>query len=175
VDGMAKEIVEKIPSETCWLITAQSYTAGTVAEHQTLCELLGKEKFQEMNDHAWAEGGKMAYPQIQQSFKIAADDCIGASNLVGVVALLVAGGPEYEWGPVGEETPERVVYRITKCPWMERYKEQNVKPEFRMCPSGHEKFVNAGLEAVNSPVVQKLTKFMPRGDPYCEVIYELKK
>ena len=172
---MAKEIVEKIPTDVKWLITSQSYTGGSAALDPILCELLGKEKWQEINDGFWAEGGKMAYPQIKEAFKIPADDCIGASNLVGVVAILVGGGPEYEWEPVGEEKPERVVYRITKCPWQERYNEFNVKPEFRMCPSGHENFVNAGLEAINCPVVQKLTKAMPRGDPYCEVVYELKK
>ena len=55
---------------------------------------------------------------------------------------------------------------------MSRYKEFNVDyaliPCVRGCPAWHDE----GLKAINPNLTWKMTKFMPRGDPYCEWIIE---
>ncbi len=134
---------------------------------------MGKEKWIELHDNLWGEGGKMTYPQIKEAFNLKVDDAIGASTLAGLVALL-GQGPEYDWEVI-EQTPEKVVTRITKCPWWNRYSEFGQKPEDMICPGGHEAFVGEGIKAVNPKISHKLVKSMPWGDPYCEVMFEMKK
>jgi hypothetical protein len=136
-------------------------------------EVLGMDKWQEIHDNLWGEGGKMTYPQIKKSFNIPVDDAIGAATLAGVVATL-QHGPTYEWEVV-EETPKRCVYRFTKCPWWDTYQAFGAKPENIVCAGGHERFVGDGLKAVNPKLKHTLTKAMPRGDPYCESVYELEE
>jgi len=167
------EILEKIPCETKWKITAQTLTGAFTALGPILIPIVGKEKWQEITDNIFGGGGKMAFPQIKEAFNIPVEDAIGAYKLYQTVAQLQMG-PESEFEYV-EETPERVVVRYTKCPWWERAKELGVKPEFRICPDGHQAWGDEGLKAINPKFTHKVTKAMPKGDPYCEVIIEFKK
>jgi hypothetical protein len=83
-------------------------------------------------------------------------------------------GPEMESKTV-EATPERCVWRVTKCTWMERYKECEVDPAFIPCVHGDQAWGDEGLKAVNPKLTYTITKAMPRGDPYCEGIIEFKE
>ena len=83
-------------------------------------------------------------------------------------------GPEME-GEVVEATPVRVVSRVTRCVWMERYKEYEVDLTLRPCISGCPAWCEEGLKAVNPMITIKSTKQLPRGDPYCEFVSELKE
>jgi len=83
-------------------------------------------------------------------------------------------GPEWEQEYV-ERTPQRVICRITKCPWWERYKEFNVDPAFIPCDAGHQVVCELAFKEINPKITYKLTKAMPWGDPYCEEVYEFKE
>ena len=171
---MAEEILEKIPLAMKWEITAKTLTGAFTALGPILIPIVGKEKWQEITDNLFGGGAKMAFPQIKEAFNIPVEDAIGAYKLAMVVATLQMG-PEFEWEVV-EESPERVVWRVTKCPWMERYKELEVDPEFITCEFGSYAWAEAGLTAINPKLTLKhYPMAMPRGDPYCEHIIEFKK
>jgi hypothetical protein len=73
-----------------------------------------------------------------------------------------------------EKTPERVVVRYRKCPYMERYKEFEVDPVFIPCGVTHTRYMEERLKKINPKLTGKLTKAMPFGDPYCEEVTEFK-
>jgi hypothetical protein len=170
---MGKEIAEKIPVKTKWGITAKTLTAAVIANEQVLVETLGMEKYQEMQKKIWGGGSKMSFPKMKEAFNLPVENAIDAANLAWVIATAQMG-PEVE-GETVEATPERVVVRYTECPWFNRYKELGVKPENMTCPGGHQAWIEGGLNAVNPKITWKLTKAMPRGDPYCEEVYEFAK
>ena len=178
-------LLDKFPTETCWEITAKILTGFTVSRgSKTMVPLLGKgegifapvmgfDKFAEIMKKIFCDGGRKFYPWVKETFNINVEDAIEGSKLVNVVGNLLAG-PEWE-GEFFEKTPERVVYRITRCPWWERYKEFEVDPALRTCESGCKAWVGEGLKAVNAKTTHKITKAMPRGESYCEFVYEFKE
>ena len=165
-------VLEKIPAETRWAIAGQSYTAHVTALTTILQDIMGVEKFKEMNNKMWGESGKTGFPQTKEGFNLPVEDAVDALHLLHIVAYL-GMGPGFE--NEVEATPERVVNRCTKCAWMDRYEEQNVKPEFRTCPEAHQAWAEEGYNAINPNITHTITKAMPRGDPYCEYIIEFKK
>jgi len=169
---MAEAILEKIPIKTRWEITAKSLTGATVGYELALLEILGKEKSAEIEVKMWGEGGKTFIPMIKEAFNIPVEDAIGAAQLITVAAVL-GMGPECT-DEIIEETKEMVVQRWVKCPFIERAKEMGVANKHD-CYSGCSAWVEEGLKAINPKLNFKKTKAMPRGDPYCEFIYELKE
>jgi len=168
---MAEEILKKISPEEKWAWTANTHTATLVIRGEnTLAPLIGPEKYKEINTKIYGEGGKILFPMIKEAYNIEVKDAIGASILANVVGELTVG-PGFE-GETVEETPERVVARTTKCPWMEKYKEYNVKSKYIPCVEGHEAWGDLGVKAINPRLSFKMLKAMPKGDPYCEYVFE---
>ncbi len=181
---MVEELLEKIPPEKCWEITAKNLLRISVlrgvktvmpilgTEEGFISPVRGLEKFQEIIDKVQAEGGKKLYTWVKETFNLPVEDAIEADLLFTVVGAL-AFGSEWETEYV-EKTPKRVVIRSTKCPWMERYKEFEVNHGHIVCPTSHQLFAGEGLKAVNPKITYKLTKAIPWGDPYCEEFIEFK-
>lgn len=182
---MVEELLEKIPAEKCWALTAKTLTSFIVSRMlKTSTPFLGKEdgilsllsgwdKEVEIKAKIYAEGARKMFPFVKETFNIPVEDAVGAAKLVDVAATLM-NGPELEFEIV-EATPERVVSRITKCTWMERwFKDFGTKPELIPCPASDQHWGEAGLKAINPMLTYKVTKAMPWGDPYCETIIEFK-
>jgi hypothetical protein len=168
---MSEAILKKIPAEMRWEITAKCLTGATIGYQQALLEIVGKEKADEVEAKMWGEGGKTFIPMIKEAFNIPVEDAIGAANLVKVAAVL-GMGPECT-DEIIEETKERVVQRWVKCPFMERAKEMGVIDKHD-CYPGCTAWTK-GLNVINPKLnIIKTKKAMPRGDPYCEWIYEFK-
>jgi len=167
-----KEIIEKVPVEKRWEMTAKSLSGACVGYSLVLLGIVGKEKLDEIESKMWGEGGKTSLLQVKEAFKLPVEDAVDAFNLVAVAGILGLG-PEFELETV-EKTRERVVVRVTKCPFWERVKEFGVTAQYDCVPAcsvwGAE-----GLKAVNTKITRKIVKAPPRGDPYCEVVYELKE
>ena len=178
-------LIEKIPAKKRWELTTKILTrilAGRGTKH--IAPLLGKgdgiaapvwgwEWWEDIAKRVWGEGGKRFYPWLKQKFNIPVEDALGAVNLV-IIAAKLLGGPEWE-AEIIEATPEKAVIRHTKCTWWEIYQEYNLDPDLCVCPAGHQARVGKGIKAVNPKIKFKLLKAMPRGDPYCEGIYEFKE
>jgi hypothetical protein len=163
----------KISDDIKWKSAYESYVGSICGYDLTMAEVLGMDKWQEIHDNLWGEGGKFTYPQVKEAFNITVENAIDAANLAAIVATL-GHGPRYETEVI-EETPKRAVYRYTKCPWWDTYQAFGAKPEHIVCHGGHDRFVGDGITAVNPKIKHKLVKSMPRGDPYCEVIFELEE
>ena len=182
---MAEELLEKIPVEKCWAITAKTLTRLIISRmRKTSAPFLGKDdgilsllsgwdKEQEIKVKIYGEAARKMYPFVKETFNISVEDAIGACKLAYVIALLMMG-PEQKVEIV-EETPERAVDITTKCVCWERYNEFDVHPVLRACDPGCEKFVSEGFKSVNPKIVLKIPKTQPKGDSYCEWVYELKE
>jgi len=145
---MAEELLEKIPPENRWAITARTLWRFIVLRgDKIIAPLLGtakdiisplwsKEKWYEINDKIWGDGGRYFYPWAKETFNIPVEDAIGAAKLLQFVEKLVLG-PEQE-SEIIEKSRERVVIRRTKCTLWERYEEFEAEPEFRACDTGEE-------------------------------------
>ncbi len=144
---MVEELLEKIPPERRWEITAKTLLGIAVLQGEKIvapemgkdegiiAPVLGAQKWIEINVKIYGEGFVQMCPWVKETFNIPVEDAIGAANLF-LVTLTLAGGPgEFEFV---EKTRERVVYRWTKCPYMERYKEFEVDPAFIPCEVSRE-------------------------------------
>ena len=180
-----EELLEKIPVEKRWEITAQAITRlTTLMIAKTSAPLLGKgegvtslilgrEKHQEIQEKAFGKVGSLRLPWVKKEFNIQEDDAIGAAKAV-ILAAALLGGPEYKFEIV-EASPERVVIKRPQCPWWNRYNELNIEDAIRDCPYGHGGWTEVGLQTLSPKLTYKLTKTMPWGDPYCEEVIEYKE
>ena len=178
-------LLDKFPAEKRWEITTKALTRLYVLRMKktgaTLLGkgkgitalLLGREKHQEIQEKAWGEGGTHKLPWVKETFNIPVEDAIGAAKSVIVAAYLVHG-PELD-RKIVEATPERAVLRTTKCAWTERYEELEVDFVLQDCESGHVGWCEAGLKLINPKITYKMTKAIPRGNPYCEEVIEFKE
>jgi hypothetical protein len=182
---MVEELLERIPPEKCWEITTKILWKIIVLRgDKSVAPLLGKgegifapvmgaEKWREINEKVYTEAGKHMYPWLKETFNIAAEDPTGASKL-GHLAFIFSLGPE-STDEIVELTPERIVFRQTKCVCWDTYEEFDVHPELRPCDVSHELIGKEGLRIINPNIVYKVTKARPRGDPYCEDVFEFKE
>jgi hypothetical protein len=181
---MVEELLEKIPPEKRWKITAKILTGLQVLRGEksvapllgigegVFTPVMGAEKWQEIHVKIYGDGGKITFPLFKEMFNIPVENAIDADNLSEVVAA-VSFGPELE-GYIVEKTPEKVVARTTRCAYMERYKEFEVDSALIPCVRGCPAWYEEGFKAINPKLTYKVTKAMPLGDPYCEHVYELK-
>jgi hypothetical protein len=184
------ELLKKIPPEICWAITAKALTGLVVLRLMKARPLLGMEKgiiapvrawekFLEINAKIWGESGRKFLPWVEQMFNMPVDDVIGTAKLRSVAATLVIG-PELKYEFV-EETRDRIVIKTPICTWMERLKELIENPEYihipdlSSCAAGCQAWNEEGLKAIDPKLNFKLTKAMPRGDPYCEIVIEFQE
>jgi hypothetical protein len=182
---MAKELLEKIPAEKRWAITAKYLLGLAVLQGEVIiapemgkdegitAPVLGAEKWKEINRKIYGEGFHQMHLWVKETFNIPVEDTIGMANLQ-IVTFALAGGPGLEFKYV-EKTPERVVVRWTKCPYMDRYKEFEVEPEFIPCVVAHKENIEERIKKIHPKLTGILTKAMPWGDPYCEDVYEFKE
>lgn len=181
------EMLEKIPIEICWEITGKILTRFVVSRIlKTSTPFLGKDdgifsllsgwdKETEIKWKVYAESGRKMYPFVKEMFNIPVENAVEAANLEVLTGILLMG-PETQCDIV-EATPERAVVRWTKCPFWERYEEKEATeyPELIPCGIGHEAFQGEGFKAINPKLTYKLTKAMPKGDSYCEDVFEFKE
>lgn len=179
-------LLKKLPLETCWAITGETLTRLAVYRIlKTSTPFLGKDdgifsllsgwdKETEIKWKVYSEAGSKMYPFVKEMFNIPVENAIDVAKLYTVTGRLLMG-PSFEFEQV-EVTPERAVFRCTKCPYWEAYeeKEATLYPELIPCGLGHEAFQGEGFKAINPKITHTLVKSRPRGDPYCEDIFEFK-
>jgi hypothetical protein len=140
------ELLNKIPAEICWALTAkilgifaimrgEKITAPILGVGEGIMSpLLSVEKWKEINTKAWgAESGMELLPWIKETFNISAEDAMGADKVSIIAATFKAGPEALNASEIVEAIRERVVRRITKCMWWERYRECEVDPEYIPC------------------------------------------
>jgi len=181
-----EELLEKIPPEKCWAITAKTLSRLSVLRGSKIMpSTLGKvngvispvwgwEKWQEILNKVYTERSRRLHLSVNEKFNVPVEDAIGAAKLEMIVLRLFMG-PEYR-DELVETTPEKTVIKITKCPWDERFKEFDVDPTLRgACEVHQEAWHEEAFKAINPKISGKLVKSMSKGDPYCEVVIEFKE
>ncbi len=164
------EGVEKVPAENRWTIATRGLTGAIVVTSKALRDVLGQERYNEVLGQIWAEQGKAA-KQIADALGLAGDDAKSVAE-TNVLVTLVAMGPEIKIEIV-EATAEKAVLRNTECPWWNRFKELGISED--LCSVACAAYFNGLAKSLNPKVTVSLTKAMPRGDSYCEWVYELQK
>ncbi len=179
------ELLEKISAEKCWEITSKALLRLFISRgtrwmplifskgEGIFAPVMATEKWTEILSKMYTDGATKRFPLFKERFDVPVEDAIGAYNFVDVVSAL-EDGPNWE-GEYIEKTPERVVWRITKCPYWEIYGELKIDPALISCDVVHQAWGEAGFKAINSKITRTLTKALPRGDPYCEDVYEFKE
>jgi len=182
---LTKKLLEKIPAEKGWEITAKILTRLTIlrgskttapllgAGEGIISPVMGWEKYEEIQAKIMGRAANRFFPMVKEMFSIPVDDAIGAVTLLIVVGTLMAG-PEYKFEIV-EAHPERAVLRRIQCAWWERYNEHKVDPELWVCPAGHQAWNEEGLKTINPKLTYKLIKALTWGDPFCEAVIEFKR
>ncbi|WP_287582843.1 hypothetical protein [Candidatus Borrarchaeum sp.] len=183
---MVEEFLEMMPAEKCWAITAKTLWRFTILRGDKIiaailgrgegiiAPVMGAEKWKEINDKIYSDGGKQMFPHVKETFNIPVEDAVGAAKLV-IVAVTLLAGPECKFKII-EATQERASIRVTKCPTVwEIYEELEVDPEHRACDPACQTFREDGLKAISPNISYKLAKTIPRGDFYCEDIIEFKE
>ncbi len=163
------EVMEKVPAETRWTIATEALTGAMTAIDKVLLDIVGQEKFNEIVGQIWTEGGK-ASKQIADAFGLSGDDAKSMAETNSLVATVIMGPFKLE---TVEATAEKAVVRCTECPWWSRAKEMEILDD--MCSVGDQAWNNDLAKALNPKVSVTLTKAMPRGDSYCEWVYELQE
>ena len=180
------ELLEKIPAEKRWLITAQVLSRFSVLRGSNFMPTLlgeeegifspvwGWEKWNEILTKVMGDTGKRIFAMVKETFNIPVEDAVGAAKLTIAAGTLIAG-PECKTEIV-EATPERAVVRWTKCGWDERFNELDLALGLRGgCHSGHQALFEEGLKAINPNIDYRFKKSLAKGDPYCEDVIEFKE
>ncbi len=162
--------VEKIPAENRWAIATQALTGATVVTSKALRDVLGHEKYNEILGQIWAEQGK-AGKQIADALGLSGGDAKSAAETAQLVTV-VAMGPEFDFETV-EATAEKAVIRSTGGPWWNRFNQLGISED--LCSAGCAVYWDALAKSLNPKLTVSLTKAMPRGDPYCEWVFQLQK
>jgi len=180
------ELLETIPPEKCWEITAKALIRFIVLrgdriiapelgkDEGVIAPLLGKEKWEEINDKVFSEGSRQFYPWVVETFNIPVENAVDADNLETIVYVLQDGPADLGNNEYIERTPERVICRTHKCHWWDMYEELDISWEHRACHAAHKRMTQVGLRTINPKLTYKLTKAMPWGDPYCEGVFQFK-
>jgi hypothetical protein len=166
---MTKQI-EKIPPETRWQIATKGLTGAFMACANALRLAVDEAKYNEVIAELWFQAGK-SVKELVDAFGVPVGDARQineAMTLAGQVGM----GPELEV-EFAEATQDRCIGRVSKCPWYERSKELGI--DGRFCRVGHQRWGDGIIESTNPDFAFNITKTMPAGDPYCEVIIERKK
>ena len=131
------------------------------------------EKWTEILMNVFSNSAKKMFTWAKETFNITVKDAIGAANLENVTCKLLQG-PELQFEIV-EASKERAIVRYTHCMWWERYKKFEFERVLIPCDSVDQAWTDAGLTAINPKLTYKVTKAKPRGDPYCEFVFEFKE
>jgi len=180
----SRKLLEKLPIEKCWAITAKTLTNLNVkrailirhllsTEEGVIAPIMAWEKFDEILTKIMGDGAKKLFPWVKKRFNISVEDAIGAYKLEYIANELLTG-PEGE-DEVFVVTPKRVVVRWTQCAWWKRNIENGLAPGLMVCPTACQAWGEEGVKAVNPKITCMLTKAMLWGDPYCEFIFEFKE
>lgn len=162
------EPIEKVPTEARWQIATKGLTGAVTAYAMTLRETMGDEKYVKFSRGIWGKAGE-GVKQFAESFGFSAKNAPDLADLSEAFASSTLG-PEFESENV-ESSENRVVMKLTRCPWHERSKEVRSTP---LCEAGHQKWGESILQAMNPEFTYSITKSITRGDSYCEMVIERK-
>ncbi len=161
--------IKDIPAEVRWEIAARSATAMSFAYAASFERVFG-DKSDEIIKQIWIEGGKEA-KALAEKLALPMGNAKEVDETWGVLSQILYG-PEITW-ETQEEGEDRVVDRITGCPFLNRHREMGAGNEGLF--DGCQAYSRSAVESLNPKYTQRFESAMCQGAPYCESIVELKK
>ena len=161
--------IKDIPAEVRWEIAARSATAMSFA-YAAFFERVFGDKYDEIIKQIWIEGGKEA-KALAEKLALPMGNAKEVDETWGVLSQILYG-PEITW-ETQEEGEDRVVDRITGCPFLNRHREMGAGNEGLF--DGCQAYSRSAVESLNPKYTQRFESAMCQGAPYCESIVELKK
>ena len=161
--------IEDIPAEVRWEIAARAAVATPLAYDMVFREVLG-DKYDEIERSIYIEAGK-EMKGLATALGLPTDNAMDIGDAQEVL-IAILYGPEFEFENV-EETEDRVVSKVTGCAMLNQALEMGLDPKV-VCLAACQTHCKATIENLNPKYTQRLTMYMCAGDPYCEMVTELK-
>ena len=161
--------IEDIPTEVRWEIAAKAASATPVAYDMVFREVLG-DKYDEIERPIYIEAGK-EMKSLATALGLPTDNAMDLGDAQSVLTTILYG-PEFVFGNV-EGTEDRAVGTVTGCAVLNRTNEMGLDPKV-VCLGACQTFCKSTIENLNPKYTQRFTSAMCAGDPYCEMVIELK-
>lgn len=161
--------IEDIPAEVRWEIAAKAASATPVAYDMVFREALG-DKYDKIERPIYIEAGK-EMKGLATALGLPTDNAMDLGDAQGVLTTILYG-PEFEFEKV-EEAEDRAVGKVTGCAVLNRTNEMGLDPKV-VCLAACQTICKSTIENLNPKYTMMFDKSMCAGDPYCEMVIELK-
>ena len=161
--------IEDIPAEQRWEIATRAASAIPFAYDIAFREAIG-EKYDEIERSIYIEAGK-EIKDLASALGLPTGNAREIDETLEII-LTILYGPEFE-GEITEEGDDRTVGKTTKCAMLNRVVEMGLDPQVVLtaCQTYHK----SAVENLNPGFTIQVNKSMCGGDPYCEMVIELKR
>ncbi|PXF61755.1 MAG: hypothetical protein C4B59_02570 [Candidatus Methanogaster sp.] len=160
--------IEDIPAEVRWEIAAKAASATPLAYDMVFREALG-DKYDEIERPIYVEAGK-EMKSLATALGLPTDNARDLDDAQNVLTTILYG-PEFEFGNV-EGTGDRAVGKATGCAVLNRALEMGLDP--KICLEACQTFCKSTIENLNPKYTTRSIRNMCAGDPYCEMVIELR-
>ena len=161
--------IEDIPAEVRWEIAAKAASATPVAYDMVFREVLG-DKYDEIERPIYIEAGK-EMKGLAAALGLPTDNAKDLGDIKRVLFTILYG-PECKVERV-EGTEDRAVVKVTGCAVLNQALEMGLDPKV-VCLAACRTEGESVIENLNPKYTQRFTRNMCAGDPYCEIVIELK-
>ncbi|MHB8868976.1 MAG: hypothetical protein ACYC6T_17500 [Thermoleophilia bacterium] len=161
--------IDSIPAETRWAVATQALTGAITATNSALQRALSEEEGTQMAAGIWGPAGAASGGLAEALNLPRPTGLAGLWNLSETLIRLTMG-PEFK-AHVTKSSADRLVARVTSCPWAKRAQEQGV--EGSSCVAGDHAWCMGLAEYYGIKIRHQITTAMPLGDEYCTASYWL--
>lgn len=161
--------IDNIPAETRWAVATQALTGAITASGAAYEQVVGEEGYKQVATAIWREGGKGSGQLVESMGLPRPTDAPGLYAVTETLIQLIMG-PEFA-AEVTESSPERVVARVTSCPFANRAAEQGVLAG--NCITSDHAWCLGLADHFGLKLEHDITTAMPLGDQYCTAVFQL--
>jgi hypothetical protein len=151
--------IDNIPAETRWAVATQALTGANTATGAAFEQAVGEQGYKQAVTAIWREAGKSSGEVAEAVGLPRPTDAPGLWEAMETLVHLIMG-PEFV-SEVTESSPDRVVVRVSSCPWAKRFSEQGVTSS--PCVEGHNAWAGGVAGYFGLALRHELPTVMPRG------------
>jgi hypothetical protein len=160
---------EKIPMETRWAFTSDSYVRMSVLYYKALYDQGGKDKLFEYYKET-ARRLAPAQKELADRLGFTGNDAKSAAAIISTLTN-VFFGPQTKF-EIEEATAERARVKCLNCTFWNAVQSMKITED--ICSPWSQYMWDGRSKAINPKLTATLVKARPRGDSVCEWAFELK-
>ncbi len=161
--------IDNIPAEVRWAVATQAMTGTITATNAAVQKMVSDEEGKRMAAAIWGPAGA-ASGRLADALHLPRPSTLSGFWGVAETLIHLTMGPEFE-AQVTKSTPDRLVVRVTTCPWAKRAEEQGV--EAGDCATGDHAWCVGLADYYGMKIEHEITTAVPAGDEYCTATYRL--